>query len=198
MCVYVYAHALAQVASLACDDPAAFSMNSACDLEIGVFVEQWQFCDFARTAIENVPAAIRSVVLRTFDIYRKPAADSDAEFIRHAMGIFAAWSDGLPLHAESVSRLILAHGLNPAAMHKLSLLPEALAGLVIRSFDPKGDRSNWSARFVAHASAIQRAWINRAVDAHRSRDRRPCGGARSDEPFRQVQSTPAGATSRNI
>ena len=150
----MYTHALAQVASLACDDPAAFSMNSACDLEIQAFVD--------------------------------------------AMGLRDAWSDGVPLQAQMVSTFILAHGLNPAAMHKLSLLPEPLTGLVIRSFDPKGDRSNWSACFVAHANAIQRAWINRAVDAHRSRDRRPCGGAQSDEPSRQVQSTPAGATSRNI
>ena len=154
VCVYVYTHALAQVASLACDDPAAFSMNRPCDLEIQAFVD--------------------------------------------AMGLRDAWSDGVPLHARMVSTFILVHGLNPAAMHKLSLLPEPLTGLVIRSFDPKGDRSNWSACFVAHANAIQRAWINRAVDAHRSRDRRHCGGAQSDEHSRHVRSAQASASSRNI
>ena len=110
VCVYVYTHALAQVASLACDDPAAFSMNSACDLEIQAFVD--------------------------------------------AMGLRDAWSDGVPLHGQMVSTFILAHGRNPAAMHKLSLLPAPLTGLVIRSFAPKGDRSNWNACFVAHANAI--------------------------------------------
>ena len=53
-------------------------------------------------------------------------------------------------------------------MHRLSLLPEPLTGLVIRSFEPKVDRSDWSACFVAHADAIESAWTYRAMDAHRS------------------------------
>ena len=68
----MYTHALAQVASLACDDPAVFSMNWPCDLEIRAFVEQLQFGDFARTAIENILAAILCVILRTLHSYRNP------------------------------------------------------------------------------------------------------------------------------
>ena len=153
-CVHVYTHSLAQVANLACDDPAAFSMNSACDLEIQGFVD--------------------------------------------AMGLRDAWSDGVPLHARMVSTFIVAHGLSPAAMHTLSLLPEPLRSLVVRSFHPKGDRSTWSACFDAHANAIQRAWIHLAVDAHHPRDCKPCGGAESDGRCRKVQSAQAGASSRNI
>ena len=74
------------------------------------------------------------------------------------MGLRDAWGDGVPLHARMVSTFILAHGLNLAAMHKLSLLPEPLTGLVIRSFEPKSVRSDWSACFVAHADAIESAW----------------------------------------
>ena len=84
------------------------------------------------------------------------------------MELTDAWSDGVPLHADSVSEFILVYGLNPAAMHRLSLLPEPLTGLVIRSFEPKVDRSDWSACFVAHADAIESAWTYRAMDAHRS------------------------------
>ena len=59
-------------------------MNRPCDLEIGLFEEQWQLDEFARSAIEQVPAAILGVVLRTFHVYRNRAAHSDGEFIRHA------------------------------------------------------------------------------------------------------------------
>ena len=79
-----------------------------------------------------------------------------------------AWSDGVPLHADSVAEFNLVYGLSPAAMHRLSLLPEPLTGLFIRSFEPKVDRSDWSERFVAHADAIESAWTYRAMDAHRS------------------------------
>ena len=143
-------------------------MNRPCDLEIGLFEEQWQLEYFARSAIEQVPAAILGVVLRTFHVYRNRAAHSDVEFIRHAMKLTDAWSDGIPLHADSVSAFIWVQGLNPAAMHRLSLLPEPLTGLVVRSFEPKGDRSDWSACFVAHADAIESAWTYRAMDAHRN------------------------------
>ena len=115
-------------------------MNRPCDLEISLFEEQWQLDAFTRSAIDHVPAAILGVVLRTFHVYRNRAAHSDVEFIRHAMKLTDAWSDGIPPHADSVSEFILVHGLNPAAMHRLSLLPEPLAGLVIRSFEIELER----------------------------------------------------------
>ena len=100
-----------------------------------------------------------------------------------------AWSDGEPLHAHEVTAFISVHGLNPEAIRKFRLLPESLTGLVVRSFEPKGDRPSWSACFVAHADAIERAWSNRAVDAYRSHVRRHVarGGARSTRraPFLQ-------------
>ena len=88
-------------------------MNRPCDLEIGLFEEQWQLDEFAISAIEQVPAAILGVVLRTFHVYRNRAAHSDGEFIRHAMELTAACSDGVPLHADSVSEFIWVYGLKP-------------------------------------------------------------------------------------
>ena len=82
-------------------------MNRRCDLEISLFEEQWQVDEFARSAIEQVPAAILGVVLRTFHVYRNRAAHFDGKFIRHAMELTDAWSDGVPLHADSVSEFIL-------------------------------------------------------------------------------------------
>ena len=191
-------------------------MNRSCDLEIRSFVDQLHFCDFARIAIENVPPAILGVLLRKFCISCKLEA-SDAEFIRHAMILEDAWSDGEPLHVHEVAAFISVHGLSPEEIRKLRLLPESLTGLVVRSFEPKGDRPTWSACFVARANAMERAWSNRAVDACRPRVRRhvACGGVPrmrratflqnsdmvrqgSNEPCTQVQNAPAGALSRNF
>ena len=72
VCVYVSMHALAQGSSLACRDPAAFSMNRPCDLEISFFEEQWQLDAFTRSAIDHVPAALAWYCARSTSIATEP------------------------------------------------------------------------------------------------------------------------------
>ena len=127
------------------------------DDEIQAFVEELELGVVGTLCIRSVSRDILSVVLRTFHT-TLDLEDYDAELTKHAMLLEDAWNGGERLDVSEVTQFIAGRGLDPEAIAKLTLLPESLTGLVVRSFNPKGNRKTWSASFVAHAGSIERAW----------------------------------------